>query len=324
MNSPHAFGDVNLSFVKHNRGRNWRSVQFNRECWLMLLGFPVDYWEQEYLDNAVCSFGRVVSWEKDFSKLARLIVKARVLDLESVPQFLILSDAEGFHGESWTVQCEIIQNDLLGGMPPDEDPLPDDQPDPNAPFDFFGHGQVGPGPVEDVQDGIGEGENNQGAGWEPWPENGVEQPNLVLGLEAPLANPELDLNDLPLEDADQPINAGEILNPAAGEVGEEIIMEEAFIEANVLVPNVIEEEFDLNVEIEQIEDFPNAVELPVVPLENFLVEEFPENMLMGDAEMEEGDAQEQDVEILNNQGNIQLGFVEIADSFSMDPGLANY
>lgn len=109
-------------------------------------------------------------------------------------------------------------------------------------------------------------------------------------MEAPLANPELDLNDLPLEDADQPINAGEILNPAAGEVGEEIIMEEAFIEANDLVPNVIEEEFDLNVEIEQIEDFPNVVELPVVPLENFLVEEFPENMLMGDAEMEEGDA----------------------------------
>lgn len=30
------------------------------------------------------------------------------------------------------------------------------------------------------------------------------------------------------------------------------------------------------------------------------------------------------MEILNNQGNIQLGFVEIADSFSMDPGLANY
>ena len=62
----------------------------------------------------------------------------------------------------------------------------------------------------------------------------------------------------------------------------------------------------------------------MVPLENFLVEEFPENMLMGDAEMEEGDAQEQDVEILNNHGNIQLVFVEIADSFSMDPGLANY
>lgn len=28
-NSPHAFDDFNLSFVKHNRGRNWRSVQFS-------------------------------------------------------------------------------------------------------------------------------------------------------------------------------------------------------------------------------------------------------------------------------------------------------
>ena len=107
-NSPHAFGDVNISFVKHNRGRNWRSVHFNRECWLMLLGFPVDYWEQEFLDSAICTFGKVISWEKDMSKLARLIVKARVLDLESVPQFIILSNAEAFQGESWTIQCEVI------------------------------------------------------------------------------------------------------------------------------------------------------------------------------------------------------------------------
>ena len=120
-NSPHAFGDVNISFVKHNRGRNWRSVHFNRECWLMLLGFPVDYWEQEFLDSAICTFGNVISWEKDMSKLARLIVKAHVLDLESVPQFIILSDAEAFQGESWTIQCEVINNELLGGPPPDEE-----------------------------------------------------------------------------------------------------------------------------------------------------------------------------------------------------------
>lgn len=29
-NSPHAFDDVKISFVKHNRGRNLRSIQFNR------------------------------------------------------------------------------------------------------------------------------------------------------------------------------------------------------------------------------------------------------------------------------------------------------
>ena len=50
-------------------------------------------------------------------------MKARVLDLESIPQHIILSDAEDFQGESWTIQCEIINDDLLGGLPPDEDPM---------------------------------------------------------------------------------------------------------------------------------------------------------------------------------------------------------
>ena len=75
-------------------------------------------------------------------------MKARVLDLESIPQHIILSDAEDFQAESWTIQCEIINDDLLGGLPPDEDPMPNVPPNPNAPFDFFGHGQVGAGPVE--------------------------------------------------------------------------------------------------------------------------------------------------------------------------------
>ena len=84
----------------HNRGRNWRSLHFNGEYLLMLLVFHVDYWEQEFLDNVVCSFGEIISWEKDMSKLARLIVKTHVLDLESVPQFIVLSDDEDFKGES--------------------------------------------------------------------------------------------------------------------------------------------------------------------------------------------------------------------------------
>ena len=84
----------------HNRGRNWRSLHFNGEYLLMLLVFHVDYWEQEFLDNDVCSFGEIISWEKDMSKLARLIVKTHVLDLESIPQFIVLSDAEDFKGES--------------------------------------------------------------------------------------------------------------------------------------------------------------------------------------------------------------------------------
>jgi hypothetical protein len=31
-NSPHLYGDVEFTLVRHNRGRNWRVMNFNREC----------------------------------------------------------------------------------------------------------------------------------------------------------------------------------------------------------------------------------------------------------------------------------------------------
>jgi hypothetical protein len=112
---PMHFGDVTLTFVEHRKARNWRAVNFNRECWLLLLGFPPDYREDEYVVNAINSFGRVVYWVDDETHLARLLVRARVVDYESVPQFIVMTEGEGFQGESWTVQCEILQGELLGG-----------------------------------------------------------------------------------------------------------------------------------------------------------------------------------------------------------------
>jgi hypothetical protein len=34
---------VNISFARHNKGRNWRRVNFNREVKLMLLDLHADY-----------------------------------------------------------------------------------------------------------------------------------------------------------------------------------------------------------------------------------------------------------------------------------------
>ena len=61
---------------------------------------------------------------------------------------MVLTKGEGFQGESWTVQCEILQGQMLGGLPEDEDPVPgpDDFPS-GGPFDLFGFGQNGPGPA---------------------------------------------------------------------------------------------------------------------------------------------------------------------------------
>lgn len=56
-----------------------------------------------------------------------------MIDLQSVPHFIVFSEGEGFESDSWTVQCEILQYDMNGGGPQDEDPMPE-HPIANAPL----------------------------------------------------------------------------------------------------------------------------------------------------------------------------------------------
>jgi hypothetical protein len=44
-----------------------------------------------------------------------VIIKARVTDLADIPHYIIISEGDFFEGVSLTVQCEILQQDLLGG-----------------------------------------------------------------------------------------------------------------------------------------------------------------------------------------------------------------
>lgn len=146
--SPLQFGDITISFVDHNKGRNLCAVNFNRECWLLLLGFLPDYREDQYVVNSISPFDHVMSWVDDENHMSRLLVRARVIDYESIPQFIVMTEGEGFQGESWTIQCEILQGNLLGGLPQDEDPAPGpDAFPPGGPYDYFGFGQPGNAPV---------------------------------------------------------------------------------------------------------------------------------------------------------------------------------
>jgi hypothetical protein len=63
--SPIPFGDVHMSFCKHNEGVNWRRATFNRECWLLLVGPPLDYRFTEDLNAAFSDIGKLLLWEKD-------------------------------------------------------------------------------------------------------------------------------------------------------------------------------------------------------------------------------------------------------------------
>nr|TKV94037.1 hypothetical protein SEVIR_9G248400v2 [Setaria viridis] len=120
QHSPFNQNGLSFSFVNHNRGPNARRVIFNRECWLLLIGYPLDSRNIDDIRDAIKSFGRLICWQKD-NIMARVVVKARVTDLEDVPHYLIFSEGDNFEGVSTTVQVEIMQQNPLGGFLQDED-----------------------------------------------------------------------------------------------------------------------------------------------------------------------------------------------------------
>jgi len=159
----------------------------NYEVWLMLLGFNLDFWEQHDIEKAIAEFGKLIAWQEDPNHLARIIIKARVVDLAEIPWFIVCSEGEGFVGESWTCQCEILQANHLGGGPPDESPPlggPDDI-QPNF-FEFFGFGQpIGhnDGPTNNGQDQDNQAQAQENPqvnadNWDHWP-NQIDQEQAV-------------------------------------------------------------------------------------------------------------------------------------------------
>jgi hypothetical protein len=166
-----------FTVIQHNEGWNQCALTFNHECWLLLLGFPLDFWTHEHIQNAVRAFGRVLMWDPDPNNATRLLVRARVTSLHEVPQSIMFSVAEGFQGVSWTVQCDIVQQFLLGAQPQDEDPVPPYPHDGHQlPVEFFWNGSADGQFSVRSQHPLMEGNNieedianNDDEGWDPWP-----------------------------------------------------------------------------------------------------------------------------------------------------------
>lgn len=101
-----------------------------------------------------------------------------MLDLDKVPVFIVVTDAEGFHRHSWIVQCEVIEQQLLGGQPTDEEPIPNlNMDDINPVFDFFGFGQAAPQALHDQLPAQAEDNEQEGdMAWGLWP----QQDNVII------------------------------------------------------------------------------------------------------------------------------------------------
>ena len=99
----------------------------NREGWLLLCGFPFDRKCMHEVANAVRGFGRLLEWDRNKSTTENLMVKVRVDQLSDIPASLVFGEGYDFQTDSLTVPVVILQQQILGGEAPDEDPI-----DPNG------------------------------------------------------------------------------------------------------------------------------------------------------------------------------------------------
>jgi hypothetical protein len=115
--STHAYEDVYFSILRHNEGRNLKTVLYNKEAWIMLLGFPLNFVSYEQLEQSISTFGHLIKWKFDQRIMSRILLHIWVVDLSLVPQFIVISECKGFQGRSWTMQGEVIHHCMLGQIP---------------------------------------------------------------------------------------------------------------------------------------------------------------------------------------------------------------
>lgn len=298
---------------------------------MLLLGYPPEFRENDFVVNTISSFGRVISWIDDERHLARILVRARVIDYESIPRFLVITEGEGFQGESWTVQCEVLQGNLLGGLPQDEDPAPgpDDFP-PGGPFDLFGFGQPGNGRPFHQNHQMG-----------PNPDNGIPGHGFIVqqneaaqadGNGAPddllvdlglLVVPVFNLNEEPINppvlDLNVPADMQEmVIDP----VDQNPNPQEMFLELNDLLNQVNEHEEDeqmadadinpIQEELANLINNPADVEVNIPVLNGSPIDVLPleiqEENLMNDEEIQQQLEEEAAQENFIGAQNIHVGF----------------
>lgn len=70
---------------------------------MMLLGFPEEYKSERHIHNAIGDFARIILWEESDSYPGRIMVRARVMSVEAVPQYIVYFDPINVNCNSWTI-----------------------------------------------------------------------------------------------------------------------------------------------------------------------------------------------------------------------------
>ncbi|CAN6328749.1 unnamed protein product [Urochloa humidicola] len=124
--NPHSLGPYTVRFIRHDEGPNAKDVDLDRVVWLMLVGYPLDFANDDDIAKAVSGFGDLLHWHQETSK-GRVIVKLLMNDGAKIPRVFLATVGDMGCARSFTVLTVRLQEEginLLG----DEVPPPDDGP----------------------------------------------------------------------------------------------------------------------------------------------------------------------------------------------------
>lgn len=125
--SPIPFGHGHLVVERHDEARNFKVCNYSRQCWIMLLCFPLDYQTSDFIKAAVAPFGRLLHWYEGPNK-TRVLAQCLILAPDRVPRSVVVSRGSvlGGNGQSWSAACYILDGHFPDAFPPEEDPVPVD------------------------------------------------------------------------------------------------------------------------------------------------------------------------------------------------------
>ncbi|CAO2148273.1 unnamed protein product [Urochloa humidicola] len=87
---PLQFGQYQLCFIKHDEGANARTIDMDREAWLMLLCYPNDYRDDSEIERSLAGFAILTHIHRS-SNASRVVVKVLVNKEDDIPVEIVVS-----------------------------------------------------------------------------------------------------------------------------------------------------------------------------------------------------------------------------------------
>jgi hypothetical protein len=58
----HNVDDILVRFLRHDRAKKIREITYNRKIWILMLGFPLNYMHNIFINQVVSSLRNLLRW----------------------------------------------------------------------------------------------------------------------------------------------------------------------------------------------------------------------------------------------------------------------